>query len=68
MIMSEKPYDGTVAIHIGEIDDTEYLAAEDYLPTLPNTVSLLPALTIYQLLLAPGLLILRIVIDFRVYI
>lgn len=38
--MSEKPNDGTVALHIGEIEDAEYLAAEDYLPTLPNTVSL----------------------------
>ncbi|KAL0441332.1 UNVERIFIED_CONTAM: protein PHYTOCHROME-DEPENDENT LATE-FLOWERING [Sesamum radiatum] len=37
MIMSEKPNDGAVAIHIGEIEDAEYLAAEDYLPTLPNT-------------------------------
>ena len=39
LIMSEKPNDGTVAIHIGEIEDAQYLAAEDYLPTLPNTVS-----------------------------
>ncbi|CAA3020270.1 Hypothetical predicted protein [Olea europaea subsp. europaea] len=37
MIMSEKPNDGSVAIHIGEIEDAEYLAAEDHLPTLPNT-------------------------------
>ncbi|KAL8458740.1 hypothetical protein ACS0TY_036303 [Phlomoides rotata] len=38
MIMSEKPNDGgAVAMHIGEIEDAEYLAAEDYLPTLPNT-------------------------------
>ncbi|KAL3632864.1 hypothetical protein CASFOL_025848 [Castilleja foliolosa] len=37
MIMSEKPNDGAVAFHIGEIDDVEYFAAEDYLPTLPNT-------------------------------
>ncbi|KAL1538079.1 protein PHYTOCHROME-DEPENDENT LATE-FLOWERING-like [Salvia divinorum] len=36
MIMSEKPDDGAVAIHIGEIEDAEYLAAEDYLLTLPN--------------------------------
>ncbi|CAH9098842.1 unnamed protein product [Cuscuta epithymum] len=36
MIMSEKPSDGTVAMHIGEIDDNDYFAAEDYLPTLPN--------------------------------
>ena len=38
MIMSEKPNDGTVAMHYGEIEDADYLAAEDYLPTLPNTV------------------------------
>ncbi|PIN09556.1 hypothetical protein CDL12_17857 [Handroanthus impetiginosus] len=37
MIMSEKPSDGSVAIHIGEIEDTEYWAGEEYLPTLPNT-------------------------------
>lgn len=39
LIMSEKPNDGSVAFHIGEIEDAQYLAAEDYLPTLPNTVS-----------------------------
>lgn len=38
--MSEKPNDGAVAIHIGEIEDAEDLTAEDFLPTLPNTVSL----------------------------
>lgn len=37
--MSEKPSDGTVAMHYGEIEDAEYLAMEDYLPTLPSTVS-----------------------------
>ncbi|MCD7457832.1 hypothetical protein HAX54_036388, partial [Datura stramonium] len=37
MIMSEKPNDGTVAMHIGEIEEVEYTTAEDYLPTLPNT-------------------------------
>ncbi|XP_051135619.1 protein PHYTOCHROME-DEPENDENT LATE-FLOWERING [Andrographis paniculata] len=37
MIMSEKPNDGSVAFHIGEIENAEYLAVEDYLPTLPNT-------------------------------
>lgn len=37
--MSEKPNDGTVAMHIGEIEEAEYMAVEDYLPTLPNTVS-----------------------------
>lgn len=39
MIMSEKPSDGTVAMHYGDIDDGDFLAAEDHLPTLPNTVS-----------------------------
>ncbi|KAG7997357.1 hypothetical protein I3843_01G207700 [Carya illinoinensis] len=39
MIMSEKPYDGTVAMHYGEIEDIDFLSAEDHLPTLPNTVS-----------------------------
>ncbi|KAL6560011.1 hypothetical protein OROGR_005128 [Orobanche gracilis] len=37
MIMSEKPNDGAVTFHIGDIAEAEYLAAEDYLPTLPNT-------------------------------
>ena len=37
--MSEKPSDGTVAMHYGEIFDDDFLAAEDYLPTLPNAVS-----------------------------
>ncbi|GAB4850016.1 hypothetical protein Ancab_029314 [Ancistrocladus abbreviatus] len=37
MIMSEKPNDGTVAMHYGDIEDTDYLKAEDYLLTLPNT-------------------------------
>ncbi|KAG6395660.1 hypothetical protein SASPL_141783 [Salvia splendens] len=36
MIMLEKPDDGAVVIHIGEIEGAEYLAAENYLPTLPN--------------------------------
>ncbi|XAR49868.1 hypothetical protein NMG60_11004036 [Bertholletia excelsa] len=36
MIMSMKPNDGTVAMHYGDIDDGEFLASEDYLPTLPN--------------------------------
>lgn len=39
MIMSEKPNDGTVAMYYGDIENNEFLAAEDYLPTLPNTVS-----------------------------
>ncbi|EPS67659.1 hypothetical protein M569_07116 [Genlisea aurea] len=38
LIMSEKN-DGSVAIHMGDIEDADYLASEDYLPTLPNTVS-----------------------------
>ncbi|KAJ1407059.1 hypothetical protein SESBI_24586 [Sesbania bispinosa] len=37
MIMSEKPSDGTVAMHYGDIDDGDFIAAEDHLPTLPNT-------------------------------
>ncbi|XP_047332842.1 protein PHYTOCHROME-DEPENDENT LATE-FLOWERING-like [Impatiens glandulifera] len=36
MIMSEKSNDGMIAMHFGDIDDSEYLAAEEYLPTLPN--------------------------------
>lgn len=39
MIMSEKPSDGTVAMHFGDIEYNQFLAMEDYLPTLPNTVS-----------------------------
>lgn len=39
MIMSEKPNDGTVVMHYGEADEFDLLSAEDYLPTLPNTVS-----------------------------
>lgn len=37
MIMSEKPNDGTVAMHYGDLEDGDYLNAEDYLPALPNT-------------------------------
>ncbi|KAH9626210.1 hypothetical protein KSS87_000089 [Heliosperma pusillum] len=37
MILSEKPNDGTVAMHYGDLSDGDYLNAEDYLPTLPNT-------------------------------
>lgn len=47
MIMSEKPNDGTVAMHIGEIEEVEYTTAEDYLPTLPNTVSVLHNICLY---------------------
>jgi hypothetical protein len=41
--MSEKPNDGTVVMHYGEADEkpVDVLSAEDYLPTLPNTVSVL---------------------------
>lgn len=37
MILSERRDDGTVAMHYGELDDCDYLAAEECLPTLPNT-------------------------------
>ncbi|KAI7728345.1 hypothetical protein M8C21_001823 [Ambrosia artemisiifolia] len=37
MILSEKRDDGTVAMHYGELDDCDYLASEECLPTLPNT-------------------------------
>uniref|UniRef100_A0A6N2MU29 Uncharacterized protein n=1 Tax=Salix viminalis TaxID=40686 RepID=A0A6N2MU29_SALVM len=40
MIMSEKPNDGTVVMHYGEADEFDLLSAEDYLPTLPNTICL----------------------------
>ncbi|KAL6972514.1 hypothetical protein U1Q18_006830 [Sarracenia purpurea var. burkii] len=36
LIMSGKPSDGTIAVLYGDIDDGDFLAAEDYLPTLPN--------------------------------
>lgn len=36
--MAEKSNDGTVAMHFGEIEDTEFMAVEDYLQTLPNAV------------------------------
>jgi hypothetical protein len=39
MTMSEKPYDGTVAMYYGEIEAREFLDVKDCLPTLPNTVS-----------------------------
>ncbi|GAB4841957.1 hypothetical protein Ancab_011914 [Ancistrocladus abbreviatus] len=38
MIMSEKPNDGTIAVHYGDIEDADHLKVEDYLPTLPNTM------------------------------
>ncbi|XP_030464086.2 protein PHYTOCHROME-DEPENDENT LATE-FLOWERING isoform X2 [Syzygium oleosum] len=37
MIMSEKPSDGTVAMHYGDVEDGDILASEEHLPTLPNT-------------------------------
>ncbi|XP_076885770.1 protein PHYTOCHROME-DEPENDENT LATE-FLOWERING-like [Bidens hawaiensis] len=37
LILSEKRDDGTVAMHYGELDDCDYLASEECLPTLPNT-------------------------------
>lgn len=39
MILSGKPNDGTIAMHYGDIEDNDYWAIEDYLPTLPNAVS-----------------------------
>ncbi|MFS7981096.1 putative transcription factor Spt20 [Helianthus anomalus] len=47
MILSEKRDDGTVAMHYGELDDCDYLASEDCLPTLPNTVEFIYLLSIY---------------------
>jgi len=38
MIIYEKS-DGTVALYYGDVEEADYLAAEDYLLTLPNTVS-----------------------------
>ncbi|CAN1827914.1 Protein PHYTOCHROME-DEPENDENT LATE-FLOWERING [Linum perenne] len=37
MIMMEKSNDGTVAMHYGDLEDSDILSAEEYLPTLPNT-------------------------------
>ncbi|XP_038896271.1 protein PHYTOCHROME-DEPENDENT LATE-FLOWERING isoform X2 [Benincasa hispida] len=39
VILSEKPNDGTVALTYEDIDDSIFLAIEDCLPTLPNTLS-----------------------------
>lgn len=44
--MSEKPNDGTVVMFHGEIEDGDFLAAEDHLPTLPNTVSFIVNVTL----------------------
>lgn len=37
LIMSEKPSDGTVAMHYGDVEDGDILASEEHLLTLPNT-------------------------------
>ncbi|KAK9756013.1 hypothetical protein RND81_01G067000 [Saponaria officinalis] len=37
LILSEKPNDGTVAMHYGDLNDADYLNSEEHLPTLPNT-------------------------------
>ncbi|KAA8540341.1 hypothetical protein F0562_024740 [Nyssa sinensis] len=55
MIMSEKPSDGTVAMHYGDIEDGDYLAVEDYLPTLPNTHTAdLLAAQLYSMMIREG--------------
>jgi len=46
MIIFEKS-DGTVALYYGDVEEADYLAAEDYLLTLPNTVSFTVDLYIY---------------------
>jgi hypothetical protein len=51
MIMAEKPSDGTVALHYGDIDDSDYIGAEDHLPTLPNTVSFVAYIVVLYLTL-----------------
>ncbi|KAL8170753.1 hypothetical protein V2J09_022557 [Rumex salicifolius] len=45
LIMSEKPQDGTVTMHVGDLEDRDYLNAEDYLPSLstPHFADLLAA-------------------------
>nr|GEZ48694.1 ABC transporter B family member 21-like [Tanacetum cinerariifolium] len=40
-VLQEKQDDGTVAMHYDEHDECDYLKSEEYLPTLPNTVSFL---------------------------
>ncbi|CAN1827913.1 Protein PHYTOCHROME-DEPENDENT LATE-FLOWERING [Linum perenne] len=37
-IQGERSNDGTVAMHYGDLEDSDILSAEEYLPTLPNTV------------------------------
>ncbi|XP_024639889.1 protein PHYTOCHROME-DEPENDENT LATE-FLOWERING [Medicago truncatula] len=37
MIMAESPSGGTVAWHYGNIDESDFKGAEEYLPTLSNT-------------------------------
>jgi len=36
--MAESPSGGTVAWHYGNIDESDFIGAEEYLPTLSNTV------------------------------
>ncbi|KAL9263261.1 PHYTOCHROME-DEPENDENT LATE-FLOWERING-like protein [Drosera capensis] len=51
MIMSEKPNEGTIAMHYGDVDNDDYLRAEDYLPTLPNSHSADLLATQFQVLM-----------------
>lgn len=44
--MSEKSSDGTVAMLYGEMETDDFLAVEDLLPTLPNTVSFTVEITL----------------------
>ncbi|XP_068335447.1 protein PHYTOCHROME-DEPENDENT LATE-FLOWERING-like [Pyrus communis] len=37
LIVSERPNDGTVAMYYGEVEDGDFLSAEEHLPTLSNT-------------------------------
>lgn len=46
MIMSEKQNDGTVAMLHGDAEG-DFHAVEDYLPTLPNTVSFTRRITAF---------------------
>ncbi|KAK9056553.1 hypothetical protein SSX86_023915 [Deinandra increscens subsp. villosa] len=38
LILSERQSDGTVAMHLGEVDGVDYLAEDELLPSLPNTI------------------------------
>ncbi|KAF8393662.1 hypothetical protein HHK36_021908 [Tetracentron sinense] len=53
LIMTEKPNDDTVAMHYGDIDDGDLLAAKDFLPTLPDTMNLVAA-HFYSLMIRNG--------------